>query len=162
MKFFKRNVYSVEKKISMIVCTDCENGIGKNNGIPWTDKEDMKRFKQLTMGKTVIMGRNTWESLPKRPLPGRQNIVVSKNPNKGYSSLHQAVYNANHDIFIIGGSRLYNEVIKYNIVDEIHWTKLYCGYDCDTFINPIPVDKYDKVFEYKTETSTYRILKKIN
>jgi len=150
-----------DKKISMIVCVDCENGIGKNGTIPWKHKEDMKRFKQLTKGDTVIMGRKTWESLPRQPLPGRQNIVVSRDPNVGYPSLREAMYNANHDIFIIGGSKLYNEVMKDGLVEEIYMTKLFVSYDCDVFINQVPLDKYKIISKESDESSTFMIFKKI-
>ena len=58
-----------------------ENGvIGRDNGLPWRLSTDMKRFKATTMGKPIIMGRKTWESFPRRPLPGRPNIVISRDP----------------------------------------------------------------------------------
>ena len=63
----------------ILVATSPENVIGKDNAIPWYYSEDLKRFKRLTIGKTVIMGRKTWESLPVNPLPDRR-IVVIKQP----------------------------------------------------------------------------------
>src|SRR5215470_18701707 len=63
----------------IIIAAMAENRvIGKNNTLPWSLKEDMAHFKELTLGWPCIMGRKTWESLPKRPLPGRPNIVVSR------------------------------------------------------------------------------------
>ena len=63
---------------SLIVCFDSNYGIGKNNTIPWKLSSDLKRFKELTLNNIVIMGKNTWTSLPKKPLQNRINIVISK------------------------------------------------------------------------------------
>ena len=64
----------------MIVAADSKNGIGINNELPWHLSDDLKRFKEITTGHSVIMGRNTWFSLPKRPLPNRRNIVLTPDP----------------------------------------------------------------------------------
>ena len=84
--------------------------IGRNNAIPWRLPEDQARFKELTMGQTVVMGRLTWESLPAkvRPLPGRRNIVVSRDP--GYVAEGAEVVTAlpePGDAWVIGGAQLY-------------------------------------------------------
>lgn len=84
--------------------------IGRDNGIPWRLPEDQARFKELTMGQTVVMGRLTWESLPAkvRPLPGRRNVVVSRDPDYRadgadvVTELPEA-----GDIWVIGGAQLY-------------------------------------------------------
>lgn len=70
-------------QINLIWAQNAEDYIGKDGGIPWKHSGDMARFKELTMGHTVIMGRKTWESLPEkfRPLPGRKNIVITRNVN---------------------------------------------------------------------------------
>ena len=66
--------------LSIIVAIDQNNGIGKDNSMPWHLSDDLRRFKAITMGHTVIMGRNTWLSLPFKPLKGRRNIVITRNP----------------------------------------------------------------------------------
>ena len=68
-------------RINMIVAAGRDGAIGREGELIWRVPADLKRFKQLTMGHPVIMGRKTWESLPKRPLPGRRNIVVSRDPS---------------------------------------------------------------------------------
>ena len=68
--------------ISIIVAVSDDWGIGMNNELLWHIPEDLKRFKKLTMGKTIIMGKRTWESLPRRPLPGRKNIVLTDIPDE--------------------------------------------------------------------------------
>ena len=64
--------------ISFVVAVSRNGVIGRDGGLPWHISSDLKRFKAITMGKPIIMGRKTWESLPKRPLPGRRNIVVTR------------------------------------------------------------------------------------
>ncbi len=88
--------------------------IGRANGIPWRLPEDQARFKELTLGQTVVMGRLTWESLPAavRPLPGRRNIVVSRNPD--YSAEGAEVVTelpADVDGWVIGGAQLYGQAL---------------------------------------------------
>lgn len=84
--------------------------IGRDNGIPWRLPEDLAHFKELTLGQTVVMGRLTWESLPAsvRPLPGRRNIVVSR--DGGYAAQGAEVVTelpAAEDVWVIGGAQLY-------------------------------------------------------
>ncbi len=86
--------------------------IGRDGGIPWRLPEDMARFKDLTMGRTVVMGRRTWESLPARfrPLPGRRNLVLTRNPQ--YLAEGADVITSPEDIpgdaWVIGGSEIYH------------------------------------------------------
>ncbi len=99
--------------------------IGLDGTIPWHYSADLKRFKRLTLGSTVIMGRKTWESLPNRPLPERQNIVVTRTsrPKTDHcASLEQAIRSAQHDnIWFIGGAELYREAIDYcDSIDVTH------------------------------------------
>ena len=64
--------------ISFVVAVSRNGVIGREGGLPWHISSDLKRFKEITMGKPVIMGRKTWESLPRKPLPGRRNIVITR------------------------------------------------------------------------------------
>lgn len=84
--------------------------IGRDNGIPWRLPEDQARFKELTMGQTVVMGRLTWESLPAtvRPLPGRRNVVISRDPEYRADGADVVTeLPAERDIWVIGGAQLY-------------------------------------------------------
>src|ERR1700761_4624590 len=98
-----------------LILARAENGvIGKDGGIPWHISDDLKRFKALTMDKTIVMGRKTWDSLPKKPLPGRRNIVVTRDEHwqaQGAESmgLNQAL--AIPDVFVIGGAEIYREAL---------------------------------------------------
>ena len=107
----------------ILVATSPEGVIGKNNTIPWHYSEDLKRFKKLTVGKTVIMGRNTWESLPIKPLPERRNIVITSSVIKNiecFKSITEAVNTCTGDIWFIGGAGIYEEAM--NLADCIDMT----------------------------------------
>src|SRR3954468_8301650 len=88
----------------VLVAAVAENGvIGRDNGLPWRLSTDMKRFKAITMGKPIVMGRKTWESFPRRPLPGRLNIVVSRDP--GYRAEGAEAGTPVRDPLILAGPR---------------------------------------------------------
>lgn len=124
--------------ISMIAAVGRNLELGKNNDLIWHFKEDMKFFKNTTMGHTVIMGRKTFESLPKA-LPGRKNIVLSLNPNytadsaEVISSVEEAVkLSKDSEIFVIGGGKVYELMLAY--ADKIYLTEIEdeCK-DADTY-----------------------------
>ena len=82
--------------------------IGRDGGIPWHYSGDLRRFKRLTLGHTIIMGRRTWESLPRKPLPGRRNLVLTSRPFDGvecFATLAEAVAAAEGELFFIGAWR---------------------------------------------------------
>jgi len=105
----------------VLVLARAQNGvIGDANKIPWRIPEDMKRFKAITMGKPIVMGRKTWESFPKRPLPGRTNIVITR--DRSYRadgavvvhSLDDALAHAateKSDIMVVGGAEIYRAAL---------------------------------------------------
>ena len=89
--------------------------IGRDGGIPWHYPGDLQRFKRLTLGHTVIMGRRTWESLPRKPLPGRRNLVLTSRPldgAEGFATLAEALATIAGERFFIGGARLYREALE--------------------------------------------------
>jgi dihydrofolate reductase len=106
--------------ISIIVAVSEDWGIGKDNELLWHISEDMKRFKRLTSGNTVIMGKRTWESLPRRPLSGRKNIVLTDDPDETIKdavtaySLQDSLNKCDKDkeIFIIGGGSIYRQFMQ--------------------------------------------------
>ena len=128
-----------------------ENGvIGSKGGLPWRLSTDLKRFKAATMGKPIIMGRKTWESFPTRPLPGRLNIVVTR--DKAYrgeggetaGSLSDAVALAKirgrcmtgvDEICVIGGGEIYAQALP--LADRLHVTHVLAKVDGDTVFPPI-------------------------
>lgn len=142
------------KYFDIIVAIDEENGIGKNNTIPWRNKQDLLNFKTITIGNgnnAIVMGRKTYESLPKsmRPLPNRRNIVITTQniPEvETVSSLPQALtLCANNDkIFVIGGTQLYEDAINnYSyLCNEVIISLIKGKYNCDTFF---PYEKVAKI-----------------
>lgn len=124
--------------VSMIAAVGKNLELGKNNDLIWHFKEDMKFFKDTTMGHTVVMGRKTFESLPKA-LPGRKNIVISSNAEyqaQGatvVTSVEEALQIAdNEEIFVIGGGKIYAEFLPY--ADKLYLTEIdaECE-DADTY-----------------------------
>ncbi|MFV0505267.1 MAG: dihydrofolate reductase [Bacteroidales bacterium] len=108
-------------EIIMICAVDSNMGIGKDNDMLFYISEDLKRFKQLTEGHSVVMGRKCWESLPKRPLPKRENIILTSNPNYQCeggilaNSMAQALttIQKSDKVFIIGGAQIYKLFMPY-------------------------------------------------
>lgn len=100
--------------ITIIVAYNNNYVIANDKGIPWHIKEDLQFFKETTMGFPCIMGRKTWDSLPKKPLPGRKNIVVSRSG----LSIEEAI-KQEKDAFVIGGGEVYSYCINNNLVDRI-------------------------------------------
>jgi dihydrofolate reductase len=118
----------------VLVLAMADNGvIGKDGGIPWHISEDMKRFKALTMGHTVVMGRKTWDSLPKKPLPGRVNVVVTRQKNwhaegaATASSLGQATSGTSGVVMIIGGAEIYERALP--LASRIELTEVHRNFD---------------------------------
>lgn len=127
-------------RVSLVLAMADNGVIGANGSIPWRIADDMRRFKALTMGKPLIMGRKTWESLPQRPLAGRKNIVVTRDRNftaKGAivaASIDQAISEAEKDqpveIMIIGGAEIYAAALP--LAGRIHLTEVHASVDGDT------------------------------
>ncbi len=142
-------------KITIIAAMDKNNGIGYKGKLPWKSLEDLEFFKTVTTGHTVIMGRNTWDSLPSavQPLPNRENIVVTSQPLKGAKradSLSQAIALAdpNAQIFIIGGAQLYKEAL--NIADHMLLTLVEGDYQTDVQFPPFDSTKWVQQWQTKS------------
>ena len=120
----------------ILVVAIADNGvIGDKGRLPWHISEDLKRFKALTMGHTIVMGRKTWDSLPRRPLPGRANVVVTRQPDwRGdgavrASSLGQAVDGTSGPVFVIGGAEIYAIALPH--AARIELTEVHQAFDGD-------------------------------
>lgn len=131
-------------KISIIAAIGRNRELGKDNKLLWYIKEDLRKFKSLTAGHPIIMGRKTWESLPFKPLPKRTNIVVSRQAGKMFDgatvifSLEHALDIAKRapgsdEIFIIGGGQIYKEAIEKSLVDKLYLTIVDREFDADVF-----------------------------
>ena len=121
----------------VLVLAVADNGvIGKDGGIPWHISDDMKRFKALTMGHTVVMGRKTWDSLPKKPLPGRINVVITRQKDwqaEGAltaSSLGQATAGTSGTVMVIGGAEIYERAL--HSATRIELTEIHKDFDGDS------------------------------
>ena len=124
--------------LSLIAAVAANGVIGKDNAIPWRIKGEQAFFKQATLGKPVIMGRRTWDSLPKKPLPGRPNLVVSRTPGlvaagaTVHGSLDDAIGACGDapEIMLIGGASLYQEAIGR--ADRLYLSEVQASFDGDT------------------------------
>jgi dihydrofolate reductase len=127
-----------ERAMITLVLAMAENGvIGKDGAIPWRIADDMKRFKALTLGKPVVMGRKTWDSLPRKPLPGRINIVVTRRADwtadgaERASSFADALAKTNNasEVMVIGGGEIYREALSR--ADRIELTEVHRAFEGD-------------------------------
>jgi dihydrofolate reductase len=132
--------------ITIIAAIAKNNALGKNNDLIWHLPADLKRFKKITSGHHILMGRNTFESIGK-PLPNRTTIIITR--NKDYfkdgcliaNSLEEAIDLANEDaeIYVIGGAQIYKYAIENNLVDALDITLVHHQFEADAFfpeINP--------------------------
>jgi dihydrofolate reductase len=147
--------------ISIIVAVSEDLGIGKNNDLLWYIPDDLKRFKSLTYGKTVIMGRRTWESLPRKPLSGRKNIVITDIPDD-YCEGAQIVHSvsealdkckAEDEIFIIGGGSIYKQFMP--LADRLYITHVHEKMPADVFFPWIDPGEWEIINEaiHKSENA---------
>lgn len=159
----------MKKLVCMILAVDDKNWIGKNSDLAWRLKSDMKYFKDITTAvkdenktNAVIMGRKTWDSIPEkfRPLPGRKNVIITRNINPELSELQFSSLEASIDslqkdstiesIFIIGWAQIYNDVIKKKLLDKVYITKVFWDFSCDVFFNGL-----DDNFSLKTASERF-------
>jgi dihydrofolate reductase len=128
----------------ILVVAAAQNGvIGKDGGIPWRISDDLKRFKALTMGSPIVMGRKTWDSLPKKPLPGRVNIVVTRQRDwaaEGAVTAHSvedALLKAGdaEEVFVIGGAEIYAAAMP--LATSIELTEVHRDFEGDAVLPPL-------------------------
>ena len=164
----------------IIIAAMSENRvIGKDNIMPWSLKEDLAHFKKLTKGWPCIMGRKTWESLPKKPLPGRLNIVVSSTMAAEKSVSDNAFYPPETDvkffpsissaieycacyqkIFICGGETIYKQALA--LANKIELTLIHKNYEGDTFFPAIDPAFWKQVNTENFDTFSFITYTKIN
>lgn len=135
-------------RLSLVVAVADNGVIGAEGRLPWRIPADVRRFKALTMGKPVIMGRKTWESLPRRPLPGRQNIVISRNRSyvaqgaRVVPDFDSALYAAAdvEEVMVIGGAEIYALCLEQ--ADRIYLTEVHDRPLGDTVFPPFDRDAW--------------------
>jgi dihydrofolate reductase len=129
--------------ISIIVAVAENNAIGKDNDLLWHISDDLKRFKRITSGHKMIMGKNTFLSLPVRPLPNRISVVITDDQNDNYEgcimaySIEDAISKceADEECFIIGGGSIYRQFLP--LADKLYLTKVGRSYEADIFFPEI-------------------------
>jgi dihydrofolate reductase len=149
-------------KISMIVAMDEQNGIGKDNKLLWHLPEDMAHFKKTTTGKTVLMGRNTYESIG-GVLPNRKNIIMTRQPTfavaGGYVSerIEYVLKHWDEDIYVIGGQSIYKQFMPY--ADELIVTHVKGTYEADTHFPEIKPDIWYRTLINTATDGSFKIYK---
>lgn len=141
-------------QISLIVAMDEGGLIGRGGDLPWDLPEDMKLFVRLTKGHAVVMGRKTWDSLRKKPLPQRLNVVVTRQPQlKAEGAVLAANLEAaiaacqseraawGTEIIIIGGGELYREALP--LANRIYLTRVHARFEGDTYFPALDLDEWD-------------------
>lgn len=150
--------------ISIIAAVATNNVIGKQGDVPWYISDDLKRFKELTTGKVVLMGRKTFESILRKlgkPLPGRKNVVLTTRENYAvpegvevFHSMDRALAaHASEDIFVIGGAEIYSQTL--HLADKLYLTWIDGVYEGDSFFPEIDERLWKKTEEEKHEGFTF-------
>lgn len=138
----------------IIACMDSQGGIGKDNGIPWHLKADLKRFRELTgEGSILVMGRKTWDSLKNKPLQYRTNVVITRDLDlsKGefcamegdgcikFPSVDQAILykQGGEPFWVIGGGEIFKQTIGHDYCRKLYITRIHKNYGCDVFFPKI-------------------------
>ncbi len=165
---------NIRKNISIIVAIAQNNAIGKDNRLLWHLSDDLIRFKKLTSGKTVIMGRNTFLSLPKGALPNRKNIVITDQENEVFEGCEMAhsidealeLAGEKNEAFIMGGGMVYRQLLP--IAGRLYLTTVHEEFDADTFFPEIDFTQWrerDSEFvpagEKNEYSSTYTLYERI-
>ena len=139
--------------ISLVYAVSLNSVIGKAGGLPWQIPSDLKHFKDVTMGKPIIMGRKTWEGLPRKPLPGRHNIVISRQAdfaasgaevvNSVEAALQAAHPTAGDETCVIGGADVFRLFMP--LAQRIHLTRVLAELEGDTFMPQIAPEDWNAV-----------------
>jgi dihydrofolate reductase len=147
-----------KKQISIIVAIAEDYGIGMDNKLLWHISDDLKHFKQITQGHTVVMGKKTFESLPIKPLPKRKNIIITDIPNEVIEGCQMA-YSINDAIekmdeeaenFVIGGASIYRQF--FGLSDKLYITRVNTQLEADTFFPEINESEWELTQESETYT----------
>jgi len=150
--------------IRAILAHDAHWGIGKDGNLPWKNTRDLEWFKECTDGNVVVMGRKTWDSLPRKPLPNRENIVITNSDIQGADSvmnLSAALeslpkMNFSKDVWIIGGASIIEQLLP--IIDELWLNNVGGAHNCDVFLPKMAITRD---FEPKhTEVQRFGIITK--
>jgi len=136
------------KQISIIVAAAENNAIGKNNDLLWHISKDLKRFKELTQGHFIVMGKKTYFSLPKRPLPDRTSMIITDVPDEQIDgclmaySITDAIekMDTDNENFVIGGGSIYTQFVQH--ASKIYLTRVHKNFDADTFFPALSLKEW--------------------
>ncbi len=139
--------------ISIIVAIASNNAIGKDNDLLWHISKDLKRFKEITKGHNIIMGKRTYFSLPIRPLPNRTSIVITDVADEQIDncimaySIDDAVskMDSTKENFIIGGGSVYDQFMP--LADKLYLTRVHKDFEADTFFSEISLNEWELTYE---------------
>ncbi len=139
--------------ITLVVAADSKNGIGKNNEMPWHMPADLRHFRRVTTGHPIVMGSKTYKAIGKA-LPGRTNIVVTRNSNwfeEGIlivNSLKEALKHAkkiDENVMVIGGGEIFKQTLP--LADAVEFTRIEADVQADTFFPELPEGEWEMVSE---------------
>jgi dihydrofolate reductase len=147
--------------ISIIVAIARNNAIGKDNQLLWHISEDLKRFKKLTTGHTLVMGKRTFESLPSRPLPNRRNVVITDIPGERIEgcvmaySIDDAIekMEGGAENFIIGGGSVYRQFLP--LADRLYLTLVYKDFEADIFFPEIDYNEWKLLSKEESQSEEF-------
>lgn len=157
-------------RISLMVAIDENYGIGKDDKLLCSLPDDLKRFKQYTTDQVLIMGRKTFESLPKKPLPNRHSIILSRNTNFEYENcyvtdkIEEALSIASDiikredkakELYVIGGAQIYKYFMEHNLVDRLLITRIRASFEADTHFPHID-ESWKEVLREEALDNSYR------
>lgn len=139
--------------ISIIAAIGNNNELGKDNDLIWHLPADLKRFKKITTGHTIIMGRNTFESIGK-PLPNRRSVIITRNKEyhqEGCEVVHSleealGLIEQEEKAFILGGAQIYKEALNKDMADELEITRVHQDFDADVYFPEINTKYWKIVF----------------
>lgn len=141
------------KEVNIIVAMAENNAIGKDNKLLWHLPNDLKFFKNTTMGCPIIMGRKTYESIG-RLLPGRQNVIISRDKDYAVSgattcnSINEAIETVDAEkVFIIGGGQIYKQALDANLISKVFITKVHTTIAGDTFFPTLESSEWKLIWE---------------
>jgi dihydrofolate reductase len=146
--------------LSIIVAVAENNAIGKDNDLIWHISNDLKRFKKLTTGHSIIMGRKTFESLPNGALPKRENVVITRDRSLKldkctmFHSIEDILIqyaNSDEEAFVIGGGSIYEKLLPY--AQKLYLTKVHRSFDADVFFPEIAEEQWEIVQKEHHEKS---------
>lgn len=143
-------------QLSIIVAQSANRVIGRGNKLPWYLPEDLKYFKRITQGKPIVMGRKTYESIG-RPLPGRTNIVISRNTSYQKPGIHvvsslenalalaeqQAIIDGSEEMLVIGGAEIYSQALSF--ADRLYITQVHADIEGDAFFPAFNLSEWQEV-----------------